>query len=40
MHSRIYLILLAEVLWLVGDWLDSMRNGLLWAAGRLVDDGT
>lgn len=31
-----YRILLAEVLWLVADWLESARSGLLRLAGRLV----
>ena len=26
----------AELLWLVADWLESARSGLLWLAGRLV----
>ncbi len=28
----------AELLWLVADWLESAREGLLNAAGRLVGE--
>lgn len=31
-----YRILLAEIIWLCADWLESARVALLWAAGRLV----
>jgi hypothetical protein len=36
MSTAIYRILVAEILWLCADWLESAREGLLRLAGRLV----